>query len=373
MTKRRGNGEGSIYLRKDGRWSAGLSLGGLKRKHFLGHSRAEVAGKLAEALRDQYKGIPVISSNQSVGKYLDYWLESVRGSVRPKTFESYDLNVRRLKPLVGKTRLTALSPAAIERAYGELITAGLAKRSVLQAHTVIHNALKKAVQWGLLGINPCDSVSVPRPERNEMQTLSQDAVMQLFVATGEDPLHALWVLLPTTGLRLGEALGLKWEDIDFGHDRLMVRRGLQRQHEDGLVFVEPKTAKSRRTVYFPEGTGSVLREHRRRQLEAKLFLGPAWHDNGLVFCRADGQPLDPTKLSSKLRRILSIAGLPRIRVHDLRHTAATLHLARGENPKVVQELLGHSTITLTMDTYSHVTPAIHQAAASRMQVLFGGS
>ena len=367
---RRANGEGSVHQRKDGRWVASVSIGRLKRKHFLGHSRAEVAAKLADALSEQNKGIRVVSNRQSVAQYLEYWLGSVRSSVRPRTYESYDLNVRRLVPLIGRTRLGTLSPAQVERAYGELATSGLSNRSIVQAHTVLHNALKKAVQWNLLGRNPTDAASVPRAGRREMQTLSEDQVKRLFTFTSGERLHGLWVLLATTGIRLGEALGLKWDDIDYEAGRLVIQRALQRQRDRGLVLVEPKTPRSRRTVYFPDGTGHTLREHRRLQLEEKLKLGAHWEESGLVFCRAGGQPLDPSQLSHRLRSVLESAGLPSVRVHDLRHTAATLHLARGENPKIVQELLGHSTITLTMDTYSHVTPAMHAAAAQKMQTLF---
>jgi integrase len=203
-----------------------------------------------------------------------------------------------------------------------------------------------------------------------MKTLTDVEVQCLFRATEDNELHRPVGAPGNDGLRLGEALGLRWEDIDFEQDRLQVRRALQRQRGQGLVLVEPKTAKSRRTVYFPEGTTDTLREHRWRQLEARLQLGPAWQDADRIFCQADGSALDPSQVSDKLHRALKKAGLPQVRVHDLRHTAATLYLARGENPKVVQELLGHSTISLTLDTSSHVTPAIHAAAAGRMQALF---
>ncbi len=370
MARRRANGEGSIYQRKsDGRWVASISLGGMKRKHILGRTHAEVAAKKAALLADRDKGIPIPTSTQSLGQYLDSWLQSVKESVRPRAYESYDLNVRRLKPLLGKAKLSTLSPAAIEVAYSKLLQKGLARRTVSQAHSVLHNALEKAVEWGLIGRNPSVYASVPRPERNEMKTLTQDQVRELFAATRDDEFHALWVVLASTGLRLGEALGLKWDDFDHANNRLSVQRALQRQKGVGLTFVEPKTKKSRRTVYFPEGTGAVLQEHRRQQLEQRLKLGPAWTDDDLVFCRV-GKPLDPGAMSYWLKKALASAGLPAVRVHDLRHTAATLHLERGENPKVVQELLGHSTIALTMDTYSHVTPAIHAAAASKMQALF---
>jgi integrase len=368
---RRANGEGSIYQRKsDGRWAGSISLGRTRRKHFLGKTRGEVAAKLAEALTDQHKGIPIVTSNQSVSQYLDGWLKSVKSSVRPRTYESYDLNVRRLTPLIGKRRLNQLSPAIVERVYSDLAEAGLSNRSIVQAHTVLHNALKKALQWGLIGRNPTEAADVPRPARNEMQTLSEVEVKKLFASTASDDLHALWVLLATTGLRLGEALGLKWSDIDFGEQRLVVRRALQRQRENGLAFVEPKTARSRRTVYFAAGTGEALRKHRAPQLEAKLQAGDSWADNDLVFCRADGRPLEPGNVTHQFQAALKAAEIKTVRLHDLRHTAASLHLARGENPKVVQEMLGHSTIAVTMDIYSHVTPGLHAAAASKMQVLF---
>jgi hypothetical protein len=167
---RRANGEGSIYQRKDGRWTASLSIGRLKRKHYLGKTRAEVAAKLAAAIHDQQQGVPVVSNKQTVSQYLTYWLDSVKGSVRPKTWESYDLNVRRLTPLLGKTRVTALTPAAVERAYADLNAGGLSNRSIVQAHTVLHNALKKALQWGLVGRNATEAASVPRPVRGEMKT-----------------------------------------------------------------------------------------------------------------------------------------------------------------------------------------------------------
>ncbi len=370
---RRANGEGSIYQRKtDGRWAGSISRGDGSRKHFLGHTREEVARKLNAALAEMQKGVPQVSTNQTLGQYLDYWLASVNGTVRVRTFESYDLNIRRLKPLLGKMRMSMLNPPAVERAYGLLIASGLSKRSVVQAHTVLHTALKKAVKWGLLGVNPTEAVDVPRAERNEMKTLTEDEVRRLFIATAGEPLHALWVLLGTTGLRIGEALGLKWEDIDLEAGRLTVKRALQRQHGNGLVLVEPKTAKSRRTVYFPEGTVDALKEHRRRQVECRLRIGPYWQEHGLLFCREDGMPLDPSGQPAKLHLALRRAGLPRVRIHDLRHTAATLHLARGENPKVVQELLGHSNIATTMDIYSHVTPVMHEAAAKKMQSLFIG-
>lgn len=369
--KRRANNEGSIYRRSDGRWCAAISVDHGRRKFFYGKTRQEVASRLTAALRNRQLGVPPSDGRQTVGQYLTDWLEhSVRSSLRPRTYEIYDVNVRRLMPYLGRFRLNGLAPPAIEKCYNALLERGLSRRSVEQAHAVFHRALKQAVKWGLLGRNPTEAVNVPRPERREMRTLNEEQVQLLFEVTASHRLHSLWILLVTTGLRLGEALGLRWDDIDLTTGRLTVKRALQRQRVAGLVFVEPKTAKSRRTVHLAEGTIAALRELRRRQLEERLAGGPAWQDYGLAFCREDGRPVEPSSVAQRFRTTLETAGLPQLRVHDLRHTAATLLLRRGVHPKIVQEFLGHSTIALTLDTYSHVAPALHADVAVHMDALF---
>lgn len=368
---RRGHGEGTIVKRADGRWMGAMTLPNGNRKWFYGKSRKDVSLQLNAALQDREKGLLVTSPNQTVAQYLDRWLkDSVKSSVRPRTYECYELNVRRLVPHIGRLLLSKLSPAHVQACYGALLKSGLSRRSVELAHAVLHRALRQAVQWGLVGRNVTEAVAVPRPERQEMQTLTAEQVRQLFESTADDRLHALWVLLITTGLRLGEATALRWEDIDLNSNRLVVRRALQRQKGVGLVFVEPKTQRSRRTVHLAVGTVAALREHRRRQVEGRLAAGPLWEDQGLVFCNLTGGPLSPSQVDKEFHRAVDKAGLPRLRVHDLRHTAATLLLAKGVHPKVVQEMLGHSTITLTLDTYSHVLPALHAEAAAQMDALF---
>lgn len=202
------------------------------------------------------------------------WLDEIaRQSIRRKTYESYALNVRRLVRLIGSVKLENLTPAHIQLAYGSLTAEGLASRSVRQAHVVLHRALRQASQWGMLLRNPADDVSLPRPERREIEVLSEAEVRQLIEGTVDDGMHALWVLLATTGLRLGEALGLRWDDLDMTIGRLTIRRALQRQKGSGLVFVEPKTGKSRRTVYLATGTIRALAEHRQCQAEKHLRKG----------------------------------------------------------------------------------------------------
>jgi integrase len=206
-----------------------------------------------------------------------------------------------------------------------------------------------------------------------MRTLTASQVITLFETARDDPLYALWVVLATTGLRLGEALGLRWDDIDLDAGTLRVQRALQRQSGKGLVFVDPKTATSRRTVDLTAIAIQALRGHRTRWIERRLLLGEKWRGTDVVFVSDVGSPLDPTGMAERLARQLVRANLPRIRVHDLRHTAATLALQQGVHPKVVQEMLGHSSITLTLGTYSHVLPPMRREAAERLNALFSAA
>jgi integrase len=371
MMARRGRGEGTVYRRTDGRWEAAFGFSG-RRQRYVGRSQREVRTKLAAARRALEQGIVLSGSSQRVEEYLAQWLEdSVRPSVRWTTHRAYSLCMRRLIPLVGHLWLASLTPQAVQAAYAALLSRGLSRRSVEQTHTVLHRALRQAVLWGLVLRNPTEAVTVPRPSRREMHTLTEEEVGRLFRASQGHRLHALWVLLATTGLRLGDALGLLWNDIDFATGRLVVNRALQRQPGVGYVFVEPKTSRSRRTVYLAPGTLGVLVEHRRRQFEDQLAAGSEWNQTGLVFASPVGRPVDGTWAHKWFHRALDQARIPRIRIHDLRHTAATHLLSRGVHPKVVQELLGHSSISLTLDTYSHVAPALHAEVATHMQVLFG--
>ena len=371
MGHRRSNGEGSIYQRKDGRWVASVTIDHGRRRHFFGKTRKEAAKKLTAALKSLRDGLPLPSDRISVARYLNDWLASVKASVRPRTYEAYELNVRRLLPHIGRYKLTQMTSAHVQHCYTALLENSLSKRTVEQVHTVLHNALRQAVRLGLVVRNVTDAVNVPRPVRQEMRTLNTDQAEILFASTVKDRPAALWRLLLTTGLRLGEALGLKWEDLNLETGRISIQRALQRQVGAGLVFVEPKTSRSRRTVHLSKGTTAALVEHRRRQLEERLAAGPIWLDHGVVFCRPDGRPLDPSAVNKSLHDALGRAGLPQIRVHDLRHTAASLLLQQGVHARVVQEMLGHTTVTLTLDTYSHVSPTMHREAANQMEVLFG--
>ena len=372
--KQRGHNEGSIYQRKDGRWVAAVTdqqTG--KRKSLYGKTRREVSERLKVALRDQQQGLPVTAEKLTVAQYLARWLDaSAKPSVKTKTYDGYESIVRvRVVPRIGRLSLSKVTALDLQALYADLQRAGLSSRSAHHTHRVLHLAFGQAVRWDLLPRNPCDGVTPPRPKRSEMRVLTQEQVGTLLSATAEHRAHALYVLAVTTGMRQGELLGLGWEDVSLDAGRLVVRRALQRQNDAGLVFVEPKTARARRTILLSRRAVAAIRQHRARQSEQRLVAGHEWRDVGLVFCSATGGPLDPSHQTATFKTALTRAGLGGVRFHDLRHTAATLLLAQGVHPKVVSEMLGHATITLTLDTYSHLVPVLHEQAAAAMDTLLG--
>ena len=307
----------------------------------------------------------------SVDEYLDRWLrDAARPRVSRRTADGYaDLLARYLRPAIGHKRLDKLQPLDIQKVYGEMQARGLSARMVRHTHSALHNALKQAVKWGLLARNPSDFVELPKVPHKERRVLSPEEA-QSFLETAEVMPHGLifeFALL--SGMRPEEYLALQWKDIDFARSTAQVRRALVR-HKKTWSFEEPKTARSRRTIYLPAPLLKKLVAHKRRQSEERLKLGAAWSSHDLVFCSETGTPLSIPNLTYRyFRPILTKAKLPLIRLYDLRHTCATLLLIAEENPKVVSERLGHSTIVLTLDTYSHVLPTMQQNASARLEKL----
>jgi len=368
--KRRGFGDGSIYPLKDGRWVSYIRTPDGGKRFFTGRSREVVKARLEEAQRQAQVGQLVVGRDAAVSLYLERWLaDAVRHSVRPKTYENYDLCVRRVVPLLGRVRLRALTPEQIQYALGKLLEAGLAPRTVRQVHMVLRRALKQAVLWRILASNPSDAVSAPRTERKEMRTLTEEQVQHLLTVTRGMRDYGLWVFLVTTGLRLGEALALRWSDLDMYEGKATISRAVQRQRGAGLVFVEPKSARSRRTVPVRPETLEILNAQRQSNDDDRRRAGQLWHEKDLVFPNPIGGPRDTAYRSISFHVALERSGLPRMRLHDLRHTAATHLLTKHVHPKVVQDLLGHSTIAITLDTYSHVLPPLATEASMHMSSL----
>jgi len=355
--------------RKDGLWQCALRTDDGHRKFVYGKTRKEAQTKLTALRRAQEEGRLVTGPTKKVGAYLDEWLEShVKLTVQATTYDTYKVDVERLRPHIGHIRLDALRHEHIQHAYSELLK-NLTPVSVHRVHRGLKTALRHAVKIGLIANNPIDRVTPPKPPRKEMRPLTPEEVELFLESTRDDRLHALWVLLVTTGMRVGEATGLHWPDVDLDAATLHIRKTVKWVKGQGHVIGDVKTAHSRRRIILAAGTVDALRIHQQRQAFARKIAGEAWSDRGLVFCTGTGGLLDVGYVAHAKDRALAGAGLPHVRTHDLRHTAATYLLSQGVHPKVVQDLLGHSSITLTMNTYSHVLPSLHQEVAGHMDRL----
>ena len=372
MARRRSNGEGTITRRKDGRWEGRYYVpteNGTKRKMLYGKTQAEVRDKLTKALANRIDGIVYDDENMAVGEYLDTWLKgSVYGTVRRSTYDrdSYLVN-NHIKPVLGGMKLKKLNSAHVQSFYRDRLDAGLSASTVHKIHDFLRRGLAQAVKWHLLPRNVADVVKPPRPVPTEMVALSADDTRRLLEAAGEDRLEALYILAVHTGMRQGEILALRWQDVDMENDVISVRRTLTRSGGK-VAFGEPKTQKSRRSIRLTPQAGEALRSHLKRQLRDMEILGDRYQDQGLVFTTDTGGPINPSNLRQRsFAPLLKRAGLPHMRFHDLRHTCATLLLSRGVHPKFVQELLGHATIAITLDTYSHVMPSMGDATARAME------
>jgi integrase len=369
--KRRGHGEGAIFQRQDGRWVARLVLPTGKRKDMYAKTRKEAADKLKVAMKGVDDGLDLNVGRMTVASYLERWLSaSVKPSVKVKTYEGYESIVRvRVNPRIGKQPLAKLTPLDLQALYTDLASSGLSARSVHHTHRVLHRAFVQAVRWNLIARNPCDGAQGPRATRSEMKVWTPDETDTFLISTRQHPAHALYMLALTTGMRQGELLGLKWGDVNLDDGKLAVRRALQRQRGNGLVFVEPKTTRSRRVIQLSQRATTALRAHRDRQAFERHAIGAEWNDLNLVFCDGFGSPLDPSYQTATFKKAAQRVGMPEIRFHDMRHTAATLLLSKGVHVKLVSEMLGHTTITLTLDTYSHLIPTMHGDAAAAMDAI----
>lgn len=371
MSARRGRGEGSIYRRTDGRWAAYVTVDSAPRRYLYGKSRAEVATKLAAAVKQRGDGLPLPGDRETVASFLTTWVHGQRRRLRAGTWRRYEQYVRvHTLPALGRVPLAKLGPQHLEKLYEERLSAGLSPTTVHHLHTTIHRALSQAMRWGLVARNVAELVDPPRDARHEMAVLSTDQVKQLLAAAAGGPVEALLTLAVTTGMRRGELLGLRWRDVDLDRGAVAVRGSLQKSFEGDLKIAAPKTPRSKRQIELSETALAALRRHRKKQTERRLLLGAEWTADDLVFPSAIGRPQEGRHLVyGQLNPLLVKAGLPRIRFHDLRHTAATLMLARGIHPKIVSEMLGHSTIGITLDLYSHVTPTMQRQAAAAMDEL----
>lgn len=350
--------------------------------------------KAAKLTQQKANGQVRVPSKEALGKYLDRWLDTVKKNrVRARTFKDYKGVLRRYileppdgAPEVGKTRMHHLTPEAIQDLYHHLQEEeGLSSRTIRALHAVLRQGLAYAHRTGAAPRNVADLVVLPKLDRREVRAMSEKEAGRFLEAARADRYYALWCVLLTGGLRPGEALALRWEDVDLETARIHVQRSLTRRGVEGWKLVQPKTARGRRVVVLPEFTVKALRSHRAAQAEGRLKAGAEYEGHGFVFATDFGAPLDGNNLRSRnFARIMEAAEIgtwegegkdrtfsPAYRMYDLRHTAATLLLRDGENPKVVSERLGHSSVAFTMDVYAASLPDLQEGAAEKMEARFG--
>jgi integrase len=335
-------------------------------------TKRECQAALTEALAAIRTGAFVEPSRRTVGSFLaEEWLPAVRRTnLRPSTWANYRIHIEaHVLPDLGGIELQQLSPIQLNALYQQLLTvggrdgAGLAEKTVRNVHAILHRALKDAGRWGYLARNPAAAADPPTPKRLEPQVWEPAQLRTFLSHVRNDRLYAAWLLVATTGLRRGEILGLRWVDVDLKAGRLAVRQTLV-VVDYHVQVSEPKTPRSRRALALDPATVEALRAHRTQQDGERALIGAGYHHSGLVFTAPDGSPIHPQRFSSWFEQHTRAAGLPRIRLHDVRHSYATAALAAGVPAKVVSERLGHATIAMTMDTYSHVLPALDTQAAA---------
>lgn len=378
---KRGQNEGSIYKRKDGRWAGAITLGyrpngKRNRKPFYGATQKEVREKLTKAKRDVQQGLPLPAERLTVGQFLSQWLlDTAKARVRARTYAGYKHHVEKhLVPELGRIRLHELSPQHVQRLLNDKARK-LAPRTIARIRATLRTALTHAMKWNLVGRNVAKLVDVPKPGRTKIRFLTPEQAQELLKAAAGSRLGPVFSVAMAVGLRLGEALGLSWNDVDLDGKQLRVRQTLQRLPKaDGedhgrLVLGSPKSETSRRTVSLPDVAVEILKRHRIRQKVERLKAGGDWQDLNMVFTSTIGTYVDERNLRREFVAIRKVAGIPHMRIHDLRHTFASLLLAQKVPAKVVQEMLGHSQITLTLDTYSHLIPGLQEDAARKLNAV----
>ncbi len=373
--KRRGQGEGSIYYREDEkRWVASFIGEDGKRRYRSGKTRKEAYEKFQQALQEQKQGKLITGPHQTVRQYLEYWLDAVckPPALRISSYEKYRKLINTyILPALGHIQLQKLTPQHVQALYRKKGDDGLSSKMINSIHGVLHKALGNAVRWNLVSRNICDLVSPPRIVKPTIESLKMEQAHKLLEAVRGHRLEVLLIVALTTGIRRGELLALRWSEVDLEEQRIQVRRTVDYITRYGYVETEPKTAAGKRLIALPYFVANILKQHRLQQLEAKLKVGRAWEDRDLVFTDLHGGYFNPRYLGKLFDKVLAEADLPHMRFHDLRHSAATLLLSMGVHLKVVQEILGHSTITMTADIYSHVLPSMQEDAMGKWDDEFG--
>ena len=370
--------KGHVRQLKSGSWELVYDLPrepGQKRRQksmtVKASSKKEADAKLREILRQIDTNTYVDAGKMTFGQFMQKWLENYcKINLTLNTYDGYKLYLEKhIIPALGDIQLSKLCPLHLQTYYAKALKGGrldgkggLAPKTVHQHHRIIHRALEIAVKWQLVGRNVADAVEPPRCEQYEARVYTEEEAWLLLHSAEDNRLYMPILLTMATGLRRGELLGLRWNDIDLGKGTITVSQALYKTSA-GIEMTPPKTKKSRRTITTPASVVSELKKHNENQTKKREDAGEFWEENGLVFCREDGTPWNPRSFSRDYRDLLKKYGLPLIRFHDLRHTHASFLLRQGVHPKIVSERLGHSQIAVTMDIYSHILPGIQEEVA----------
>jgi integrase len=367
---RRSPGEGSIYERSNGLFAGAITVAPGRRKTFYGKSRREVQQKMVAAMRDHQLGLLPTGRRQTVEQVLSVWIEQVATpKVRPKTLTTYRQIVKdHIIPSLGRVLVEKLRPEQVQALLNQKAAGGLSPRSVFHIRAILRAGINNAVRWGAVPRNVVTLTDAPRVPSKSVQVLTEEQARTLLDAARGHELEGLLTVAVGSALRQGEALGLRWLDVDLERNELHINNALQRIDGE-LVLVEPKTKGSLRTIIMPVVVTAALRDHRQREVKRRQAL---LHDSGFVFCRADGSPLDGTGVTKRFQRLLAKAGLPGMTFHELRHSSLSLMAASGVQPRVLQEIAGHSNIATTMGIYTHVLTSGRTDAADKMDRILGG-
>lgn len=375
MARRRSHHEGGIAVRKnaDGKvtgYQVQVRLADGSRKTIgTVSTRREALRLVQQGQVDASAGRLSSAPRQTVAAYLAEWLQAKRPSIRYKTYVTYRTVITHASASIGHLQLASLRPAHIERCEREIGTVN-GMRTAQQVHMVLHAALRRAVQLDLISRNPAEAVIAPRPVSTERPSLTLEQARDFFASTRGDRLYPLYVVLATAGLRLGEALGLTWRYVNFDDGTILVRQGIQRQTGKGFVVEELKTPKSRRIVPLMNGAIEALRIQQEIQGGERSKLQREWRDTDFVFTSEVGTPLDPANVRRHYYQALDWADMPKVRLHDLRHTASTLMASEGIPVHIIQAVMGHTTSVTTMDVYTHVLPGSYHELVERMNAAY---
>jgi integrase len=347
-----------------------------RQKWFSGfNTKKEAQQALIEKLREIQTGLLVDTTEMTVAEYMQYWLDNyAKASCRHTTYNVYVQRTNRyVIPCIGHLKLKDLKTMHLQKMYAELLRTGakyrpggIAPITVRHIHGMIHRALENAMRWQIVPRNVAQLVDLPRVEKKETVVLTRDQVQKLVMAASGHELYIPILLAVTTGMRYAEIFGLAWKDVDLEKRTIHVRQQLVRTRGE-YRLTAPKTKSSERIISLSESLVAPLRRHKAEQAQQKLLIGPSYNSDGLVCCRPDGLPYSSTPVRRKFDRLLESAGLPMIRIHDLRHTVATMLLEQGVHPKVVSELLGHANIGITLDRYSHVSLTMQKEAVDSLE------